>query len=350
MSPTDSKIMVCVTGASGFIGSAVALLFLEQGHRVRLPLRSQAQIDAWRNEYRQYGDRLQPVLLQGDITAKGTFDEVVKECEAVVHTASPALISFETSAEEEILKPALSGTLSMLESCRNAPSVKSVVITSSVAAYLHDGVKVLTEDTWNPTTFEEAAEATEGRAVYAASKALAEKAAFDFLSREKPSFALSTVAPARVLGRNPAPGIRTMADTRSSFGSTVKRLWDKSEAPPMDGSAAQPDCFVSITDVARAHVSAALSPAVPAGKGARYLLLESRATWADLIRCMVEQRPELGGHLPPSEGVEEGEKVEYRFEAGRAGRDFGFEYEPFETYAKAFGEQVYELAKTGGEL
>jgi nucleoside-diphosphate-sugar epimerase len=146
---TTSYVLAVVTGASGFVGSAVALRFLDLGHSVRLPLRSPQQGEAW---IKQYGDKypgkIETVVLEGSITEKGVFDKILEGCDVVVHAASPATFTVVSTAsfslplivlttlpqndpETDILKPALAGTLSLLESAKKTASVKSVVLTSS---------------------------------------------------------------------------------------------------------------------------------------------------------------------------------------------------------------------------
>jgi nucleoside-diphosphate-sugar epimerase len=86
---------------------------------------------------------------------------------------------------------------------KGAPSVKRVVITSSFASIITPnkgnwpGHEYCEED-WNPITLEEAYE--NPSAGYRASKTFAEKAAWDFLEKEKPNFTISTINPPLVFG------------------------------------------------------------------------------------------------------------------------------------------------------
>ncbi|GAA5853649.1 hypothetical protein JCM8547_007396 [Rhodosporidiobolus lusitaniae] len=203
--------IVFITGVSGFVGSATAVLFLQKGHSVRLPMRKQEQVDAWVNgeHAKKYPGKIEAILLEGGIEKEGVFDEMVKGCSAVVHTASPARFDFD-DAETDILKPALAGTLSMLEPCKKASSVKLVVITSSLAAPTtmedlqspKEGSE-FTEKSRNNTTWEEAAKMPleQGHEVYCSrQRALAEKAAFKFTEQPDVHFTVSTIAPTVVLG------------------------------------------------------------------------------------------------------------------------------------------------------
>lgn len=86
---------------------------------------------------------------------------------------------------------------------KSAPSVKHVVITSSFAAIIqaekgfwpgHE----YSEADWNPITSKEATE--NPMMGYRASKTFAEKAAWEFLEKEKPNFTISTINPPMVFG------------------------------------------------------------------------------------------------------------------------------------------------------
>ncbi|BGP19228.1 hypothetical protein JCM10213_007037 [Rhodosporidiobolus nylandii] len=345
-------VLACVTGASGFVGAAVALEFLRRGHSVRLPLRKQEQADDWLAKYgKEYEGKIQTIVLEKEMSEDGAFDKAVEGCEVVVHTASPATFDIEVSPEEDILKPALRGTLSLLESAKRASSVKSVVITSSIAAHISleelvRAQKKLTATSWNNFAYEEAAKMPhdQGGAVYFASKGAAEKAAWDFMRQPGVHFSLATCAPATVLGHNSAPDLKSLKDARSTFGMTLEALWDKKELPPAGPLA----LWVSVDDVARAHVSAALNPSV--ANGQRYLLISATTNFEEITRIMLTHQPELKAHLPPVPEKETMEKSKIQYEAGEAEKDLGFEYESLNTFVGAFAKQVYDLAKADGVL
>jgi nucleoside-diphosphate-sugar epimerase len=117
---------VLITGATGFIGSQVALRTLEAGHTVRFVVRREAQTDKLRALFPTYADKISFVVIP-DITVSSSFDAAVQGVEYVIHVASPL-----SSAGEDLLKPAVQGTVSVLESALKAPSVKRVVVTASV--------------------------------------------------------------------------------------------------------------------------------------------------------------------------------------------------------------------------
>lgn len=81
--------LVLITGISGYLGSEVALQFLESSsHRVRGAVRTQFQADQFNAKYPQYKDRIEFVIVES-ISVEGAFAKAVEGVELVAHTASP---------------------------------------------------------------------------------------------------------------------------------------------------------------------------------------------------------------------------------------------------------------------
>jgi hypothetical protein len=153
-----------------------------------------------------------------------------------------------------------------------------------------------------------------------------------------------SVAPSCVLGRYSPPGTKTLADTGSTFALASALLLNQSSFPPHDETGFQPvralplflsfplltllhtqEHYISVNDVARAHVDAALHPSVSNGK--RYLLVADRSTWEPIAREMLKAESALKGHLPPlpeKEGEEEKARSVFRYDAEGVKRDFGW--------------------------
>ncbi|BGP19247.1 hypothetical protein JCM10213_007018 [Rhodosporidiobolus nylandii] len=354
----DRKVMVLVTGASGLIGSAIAVHFLRAGHTVRLALRKQEQADAWQQQYgSQFPGQIETFHYKGDIGDEGVFDEAVQGVEIVVHAASPVAFAIE-DAERDMLQPALKGTLSILNSAKKTPSVKSIVITSSVVAFISqadaffsDKPSHINDKSWNRITYEEAAKLplSDAGEIYAASKAAAEKAAWEFAKQPDVTFALSTVAPSFALGRDYVPGVQSIKDLHSTLGMTLQFLWQKEAFPPVGvKDVFRPDIFVSVDDVARAHVAAALNPS--RSNGHRYFLVTARTGWEQLVRKIIEIKPELKGHFPPLPEQDPERTTRYTYEADGITKDLGVAYSSLDELVKPFADQVYELAKADGTL
>jgi nucleoside-diphosphate-sugar epimerase len=199
---------VLLTGGSGFIAAHTLAQLLKHGHSVVTTVRTQAKADKIKAAYPNYVEKGQlGFAIVPDIAQPTAFDEAVisyPPFEAVLHTASPFHFNV-TDVQNDLLDPAVIGTTGILRSIKkSAPTVKRVVITSSFAAIVNptlpnNGVgHVYTEEDWNPITREQAEE--NAMSGYRASKTFAEKAAWDFVEKEKPNFTVATINPPMVFG------------------------------------------------------------------------------------------------------------------------------------------------------
>lgn len=68
-----------------------------------------------------------------DIASRNAFDGTLADVDAILHLASP-LPGKGSDLHKDYLEPAIRGTLSILEAATMAPSVKRVIIMSSVLA------------------------------------------------------------------------------------------------------------------------------------------------------------------------------------------------------------------------
>jgi nucleoside-diphosphate-sugar epimerase len=159
---------------------------------------------------------------------------------------------------------------------KSAPSVKHVVITSSFAAIV-DGTKgfwpghTYSEDDWNPITSEEATE--NPMMGYRASKTFAEKAAWDFIEKEKPNFSVSTINPPMVFGPivrvanccTPKLRLTTFQvhalDSLDNMNTSNQRILSAAQGKFKDEiPASGVHLWVDVRDVALAHVAAFEKP------------------------------------------------------------------------------------------
>jgi nucleoside-diphosphate-sugar epimerase len=130
----------------------------------------------------------------------------VQGVDAIEHTASP--FHYKADDPNELIRPAISGTRSVLVSAlKYGSDVKRVVITSSCASVLDvlTEPKVFSEKDWNQSSARECEE--KGRNApqatkYRASKTLAERAAWQFVEENKDQlkFDITCINPPFVFG------------------------------------------------------------------------------------------------------------------------------------------------------
>ncbi|MFP5227121.1 MAG: SDR family oxidoreductase [Acidobacteriota bacterium] len=258
---------VLVTGGSGFIGSHCILQLLEAGHTVRTTVRSldrEADVRAMLAPHpantghvggparvggAEPGERL--TFFAADLLQDEGWAAALQGCEYVLHVASP-FPSRVPDDENEIVRPAVEGTLRVLRAARDA-GVKRVVLTSSFAAigYGHKQQDApFTEASWTNLQSDDVLP-------YVKSKTLAEHEAWNFMGRERGGLELAVVNPVGVFGPVLGPDLSTSI-------LIVQRL--------MEG--AVPGCpkiwfgAVDVRDVADLHLRAMTHPEA---KGDRFL-------------------------------------------------------------------------------
>ena len=190
---------VLVTGGSGFVGAHVILQLASAGHQVRTTVRNLGRESAVRAMLKVGGREPGDILsfFAADLR-DAEWREAVAGCDYVIHVASPIPVNAPRH-EDELIVPAREGTLRVLRAARDA-KVQRVVLTSSCGAiyYGHPPQKEPFDETsWTIMNGEISA--------YVKSKAIAERAAWDFIARDGGGLELSVVNPAGIFGPVLAP-------------------------------------------------------------------------------------------------------------------------------------------------
>ncbi|KAF8322638.1 NAD(P)-binding protein [Clavulina sp. PMI_390] len=290
---TSGKILV--TGASGLIGAWIVKCLLDREYDVLVAMRTQEQLDFIQSRYPS-NTHLSGIIV-ADITAPGAYDAAVSEVDAIIHTASPARFTY-VDAYEDIINPAVNGVVGMLASAAKAgKNVKRVIFTSSGNTLEGDG------DVWDETLWakkgiaalERDGNKTEGRIVYAASKALSERAAWDFVEKEKLHYELTTILPTWNFGPyvHDVSGKRGVGSTPGIFLAMLSKGGDTS------GNRAS--TFVDARDAALVHILALESE--QAG-GERITASSGEIfAWQDVYDILYDANLGIKSSLPPKEAT-----------------------------------------------
>ncbi|MDE2796967.1 MAG: NAD-dependent epimerase/dehydratase family protein [Gemmatimonadota bacterium] len=206
----------------------------------------------------------------------GGFDRAMAGCALVFHTASPLIVRDVEDPVSDLVEPATRGTRNVLEAANRTPSVRRVVLTSSIVAVYGDaadledlGADRFDERHWNSTS-------NERHQPYSYSKRLAEQMAWE-MAGDQDRWDLVVVNPGLVLGPGLSPhtkaeGVLIMLD----FGNGYYTFG----APELEFA------IVDVRDVAEGHLRARLM----SGASGRHILVSES-------RSVIEIAEVLRGHF-----------------------------------------------------
>jgi len=143
MEKIDLTKPVLVTGATGYVAGRLVEKLLAEGATIHAPVRSPDN-----KEKTKYLDELADKssgsikYFKADLLDEGSYDEAMKGCELVFHTASPFSLNVD-DPQKDLVDPALKGTRNVLEAGIRSESVKRVVLTSCCAAIYGDAKDTL---------------------------------------------------------------------------------------------------------------------------------------------------------------------------------------------------------------
>ena len=277
-----SRPTVLVTGISGFIAKHCAVELLNAGYGVRGTVRSLQKSGGLRASLARHADVGRLELAQADLEAEEGWAAAVAGCTHVLHLASP-FPARQPRDEQELSRPAVQGTLRVLRAAVDA-GVERFVQTSSTAAvfYGHPPQRTapFTEEDWtvveHPTV-----------TAYSRSKTLAERAAREFVERERPAIHYSSVNPGLVLG----PAL----DRDIGTSAAIVQAFLKGKYP---GAPRMSIAVVDVRDVARMH---RLALETDAPDGGRYLGSAATLWMIDIARALRRHLGDAARRVPTRE-------------------------------------------------
>jgi nucleoside-diphosphate-sugar epimerase len=263
-----ARPLVLITGATGHIGFRTLVKLLEAGYSARVSSRKITSAERLKQlpSIKPYTEFLEPVEIV-DITAKGAFDEAVKGVDYIIHLASPIpeVGKANFDLEPDYIRPAIDGTVGILESASKSPSIKRVVITSSVVVVEPQKGKSTIGPNDDRTPFPLEAQKSNHWAAYIMSKVYAHQAADKYVADNKPSYDTVFVLPGYTNGVNePLTTSQQLFEPPSSNHTLIQYIMGVRVPMPVPAS------FVHVDDAAEAHVAALT--AKDAKNGERFLV------------------------------------------------------------------------------
>ena len=269
---------VLVTGASGFIASHCIIQLLEKGYAVRGTLRSLSRSDDIQTVIAKHTKTTHLSFVECDLSHDEGWDDAMKDCNYVLHIASP-IPRTAPKDPDELIKPATEGALRAIKAAEEA-KVKRFVMTASTASiaygYGNTG-KVFTEENWSDPEGED-------NSAYTRSKTIAEKAAWDYIGDSESEMEFSTINPGAVLG----PVLEN--DYGTSAEIVLKLLNGDFPGKPKLGYP-----LIDVRDVADLHIRAMESDQ---SDGQRFLCANDFMWLGDVAEVLKVSHPQYKSKLP----------------------------------------------------
>lgn len=325
---------VFISGATGYIAVHTIKQLLDKGYQVVGSVRSDSKGQELSNVFNSPNFFYEIVP---DIGKDGAFDEALKkhpEVTVFLHTASPVTFKVE-NPEEDLLKPAVQGTVNALNAIKNhAPQVKNVVVTSSFAAVGpkqgDDASTVYTEESWTDITWERAS--SSGELGYRGSKKFAEKAVWDFVDNNDVNFTINVINPSYVFGPQVSEAaVKENMNFSVEIVNSFLKLTPDSEIPSLVGG------FIDVRDVARAHIFAFEEDSI---KNQRLLLVQERWNGQKLLNILRSNFPQLQDKIPVGDLSESAGKLTLNVDNSKTRKILGFEFISLEQSVVDTVEQI----------
>ena len=186
---------VLLTGISGYMGLHCANELLKAGYAVRGTVRSAAKRTEVSETFASSSIDISNLeIIELDLTSDNGWNDAAAGCDYLTHVASPFKIA-NPKSENEMIDPAVQGTLRVLRAADYA-KVRRVVLTSStVAMFGNKKNGTFTPEDWTDTNRKDVS-------IYTKSKTLAERAAWDFVENKnnQTNFELVVLNPGGVFG------------------------------------------------------------------------------------------------------------------------------------------------------
>ena len=268
---------VLLTGITGFVGLHTAIQLLEKGYQVIGTLRDMKRANSIKKVITQHTSHTDNLsFAEADIQNEQIWQKLMIGIDYVQHIASP-FPKIIPKDENDLIIPARQGNLNIL-SAASACGVKRVVITSSTAAISYGQPKERRRRTFDETDWTDL-NRNDDLAPYYKSKAIAEKAAWDFIKNDHSGLELAVVCPGLILGS------LLEEDFNASANVVIKLL---------DGSMpALPQMGFDMVDVRSVASLLILAMEQPEARNQRYIGSAGYLTFSDITGVLKKAYPKM---------------------------------------------------------
>jgi dihydroflavonol-4-reductase len=267
---------VLLTGITGFLGSHTTIQLLEKGYTVIGTLRDPERAEAIRKVIGQHTVHLDRLSIrEADLKEREVWFQLTREVDYVQHIASPFPRTLPKN-EQEIVDAARKGSLNILEAAASN-GVKRVVMTSSVGAVVYGKDKEQLSQVFDESDWTDAGNRTD-TTPYFRSKTLAERAAWEFIEKDRSGLELTTILPGAILG----PVLEK--DFGTSANLIIKMLDRSAPALPRLGFD-----IIDVRSVAELLIRAMESPKAA---GERYIASSGYLSFKDMAEILKVQFPD----------------------------------------------------------
>ncbi len=122
-----------IIGGSGFIGSYITKIFLEEGYRVRVSS-TNIQIKSKYEHLFSFENAQNLTILPLDVRDLEGLQYFVNGCDVLIHAGTPFQLDVK-DPQKELIEPTVGGTRNCLKAISRAEYLKKVVMLSSVASW-----------------------------------------------------------------------------------------------------------------------------------------------------------------------------------------------------------------------
>ena len=198
-------MLICVTGASGYIGGHIAKQLCKNGYKVRGTVRDTGDRKNYHyvhdttmtlegeslDEYRGQCDKLELfTVCNADLNNEEDWSVALRGCTHCIHLAAP--VYPRNQPEIDVYNPHVEGTRFVIEACVKN-NVKRFIHTSAIEAVYGPDLKayLFNEKSWADTA---------GKDSYSTGKIDAEKGVWELYEYYKDQLEIVSIVPANVVG------------------------------------------------------------------------------------------------------------------------------------------------------